>query len=314
MDFKEREFLRMRVLITGATSMIGRALSRHLVEKGHQTVAVLRRAPSDMGRCFDTPQTEIVSCSMEDYGCLAEKVCGTIDAAFLLAWNGTRGLARMDAQLQRSNEICCYALLPELKKLGCTTIITAGSQAEYGPWNSSKKLREDVVPAPNTEYGKSKLRFFQMAETFCKEHSIRLIEPRIFSLYGPDDHPGTLVMSLLRAMLSDAPCNLTQCIQTWDYLYIEDAIEGLCALLSSNEASGIYNIGSGDSHPLRHFVETMYQLSGSKSRLNYGAVPYPTTGMANTCPDVSRLRGVGWSPKTSFEMGIQRILAHMKDV
>ena len=91
---------------------------------------------------------------MEDYGTLSERIKGKVDAAVLLAWNGIRGQARMDAAIQQQNETCYAQLLPELEKLGCHTIMTAGSQAEYGPWYSEQAQSEEAPTCPNTEYGK----------------------------------------------------------------------------------------------------------------------------------------------------------------
>lgn len=53
------------------------------------------------------------------------------------------------------------------------------------------------------------------------------MEPRFFSLYGPYDFEGTLVMSTLKKLMGNEPCDLTKCIQQWDFLYIDDAIEAL---------------------------------------------------------------------------------------
>lgn len=298
----------MRILIVGATSMIGATLAERLLHQEHQAIAVIRPKSSKRQKIKKLPMTESILCSMEDYGTLSERIKGKVDAAVLLAWNGIRGQARMDAAIQQQNETCYAQLLPELEKLGCHTIMTAGSQAEYGPWYSEQAQSEEAPTCPNTEYGKSKLRFYHMAHAFCQGRGIRLIEPRLFSVYGPNDDENTLVMSLLRLMLKNEPCHMTACVQMWDYVYIDDVVTGLVKLLTEDHPGGVYNFGSGDCRPLKEYVEEIYRITGSRSALHYGAVPYPVTGMVNIHPNVSKLRSTGWTPAVTFAEGIRQIL------
>lgn len=302
----------MRFLITGATSMIGLALGKELLEQGHQLVMVARRMAEELELFTHTPNATIVFCDMCDYGRVADLVTGEIDTAVLLAWNGTRGEARNDRELQERNIQYNRAILDQLLRLGCRKIITAGSQAEYGPWTSIEKIKETDTPYPNTMYGIAKLRFYEECCDFANKHSISVIEPRFFSLYGPNDYPGTLIMSVLKKMLGNQPCELTACIQMWDYLYIDDAIKGLVALSDRDSASGVYNFGYGESAELKQYIETMYRLSNSHSTLNYGVVPYPKTGIVNVNPDVRKLKSLGWEPQVSFEQGIMRVIERLQ--
>lgn len=298
----------MRILLTGVTSMIGTALAKLLLVSGHSVVGVARGGSAKAKELGELANAEIVYSNMADYRTLSDKVNGQIDAAVLMAWNGTRGNERMDADMQQKNEADNAALLPELLKLGCRTIMTAGSQAEYGPWQSESAQTEEAEPCPNTEYGKSKLRFYRAADTFCRERGIRLIEPRFFSLYGPEDNANTLIMSLLCSMLRHEPCNMTACVQLWDYLYIDDAVRGLVKLLTENHAGGVYNFGSGDCRQLKAYVEEMHRVTKSTSELRYGAIPYPPTGMVSIHPSVDKLRATGWRPQVSFEQGVRQIM------
>lgn len=298
----------MKVLITGATSMIGSALMKRLLTSGHSVVAVVRAGSAKANALDVLANVKVICSGMTDYDALSVKVEDPIDAAVLMAWNGTRGKDRMDAVMQQRNEADNAALLPELVKLGCRTVMTAGSQAEYGPWQSESAQTEEAPLCPNTEYGKSKLRFYRKADAFCREHGIRLIEPRFFSLYGPEDNENTLIMSLLRSMRKNEPCSMTACVQMWDYLYIDDAAAGLVKLLTEDHPGGVYNFGSGDCRPLKAYVEEMYHVTESESELRYGTVPYPPTGMVSIHPSVDKLLATGWRPQVSFEHGIRKIM------
>ena len=52
----------------------------------------------------------------------------------------------------------------------------------------------------------------------------------------------------------------------------------------------------------------MYKMTGSRSSLLYGAIPYPETGMVSIHPSIERLRATGWAPKVRFVDGIDKII------
>lgn len=297
------------IAVTGATSFIGNHLIHQLLPH-YNVKAIVRPDSPKINLLPHHPGLSVFEIDMDEYDRIPEYLGSQnpIDAFIHLAWNGTRGALRNDKKLQEHNLACSVKILESGVKLGVTTFISAGSQAEYGPWMKSEKLVETVKPCPNTEYGKAKLDFYKAALQECRKKEIRFIEPRFFSLYGPGDFEGTMVISMLRNMLQNKECNLTESVQTWDFLYIDDAVKGLLNLIQDPSASGIYNFGSGDSHPLKWFIEKMYELTKSRSKLNYGAIPYPLTGMVNVNPDVSRLMATGWKPGVSFEEGISAII------
>ena len=301
----------MRIVISGATSMIGAALTNKLLENNHEVIAVVRSNSKKVEALNRSSKLSIVECNMEDYAKLDNLIEGKVDVAVSTAWNGTRGADRNNKELQEENYKNSISFLKIMLSKGCQKFLTAGSQAEYGLWTIKEKLKEDVVPNPNTEYGKYKLKFYQDAKDCCRDSGCRLIEPRFFSLYGPKDYEGTLVISTLKKMLKNEPCELTECIQLWDFLYIDDAIDGLVKLVEDDVPEGIYNFGSGHSALLKEFIEEMKGITTSDSELKYGTIPYPSTGTVNVNPDVSKLMKCGWTPRTGFDKGIKWICDYL---
>lgn len=47
--------------------------------------------------------------------------------------------------------------------------------------------------------------------------------------------------------------------------------------------------------------------------MNYGAIPYPETGMVNVNPCVDKLKSLGWEPKVSFEEGVREVIKALQD-
>ncbi len=298
----------MKVLISGATGMIGAALTNKLTSRGHDVIAVIRPNSAKKQKLNRSVHLSVIECEMNNYALLPDLVNAEIDAVFSGAWNGTRGAERNNKDLQQENYKYSVDFLHSAIHLGCKMFVTAGSQAEYGSTLGTEKVNEKTKPHPDSEYGKNKLRFYEYAQEYCQKKKCTLIEPRFFSIFGPDDYPGSLIISTLRKMLNNEDCNLTACTQLWDFLYIDDAVTGLMTLIKNKTAQGVYNFAYGESMPLKSFIETMYQITGSRSVLNYGAIPYPETGCINLNTDVNKLKSMGWSPKITFPEGIKNIL------
>ncbi|MBR1739825.1 MAG: NAD(P)-dependent oxidoreductase [Ruminococcus sp.] len=288
----------MRITVTGASCFIGRALVPRLIAAGHEVTAVVRKGSSAPEGC------RAAELDMSGYKDLRQ-AAGDADCLISLAWLGTRGSDRMDREMQQKS--CEYTLDGIRSYIGssCSVIVTAGSQAEYG--SISGVISETTPPCPNTEYGKAKLSLFREAQELCGNNGIRLIEPRFFSLYGPGDYEGTMIMSMMKNMLRDRPCELTQSVQMWDFLYIGDACDALIRLIDSG-ASGAFNFASGDRRQLKDYVLEMHRLLNSRSELRFGAVPYPPTGMVSITADITKLtEATGWKAETSFAEGLEKI-------
>ena len=161
---------------------------------------------------------------------------------------------------------------------------------------------------PVSEYGKAKVDFAHQAESLCSSLGMEYIHARIFSVYGPGDHPWSLVQSCLRTWSQGGEMRLGECTQWWNFLYIEDAAEALTALLGTVDP-GYYNVAGRDTRRLREFVEEMYDLCGARGSYSYGERPQNAEGPADLLPDITKICAeTGWEPETPFAEGIYEIL------
>lgn len=304
-----------KAIITGANSFIGRRLCRKLAANDYHVYAIVRRNFSHKEIFDGINSITLIELDMAEYGMLKDRITEKCDLGVLLAWNGTRGVLRDNVHLQHENYNNSILGAENMIALGCETIVTAGSQAEYGINKSLEKITERTECKPNTEYGKAKLKLYQELDRFCENRKVRLIEPRYFSLYGPDDSEKTMIISMIRNMLSNRSCDLTECIQQWDFMFIDDAVDLLFELIETKEASGAFNFGSGVSKPLKEYVYEMYRLTRSSSKLHFGAVPYPVTGMVHTNPSIEKLKQyVKDIHVRSFAEGIQAVIKEQREV
>lgn len=298
----------IKVVVTGATSFIGVHIIKEYLKNNCEVIAVVRPNSKNLYRLPENNLLTIVEIDMENIEELIEKFENNkIDVFYHLAWEGVRVPYRDDAILQNENYICAVKAMKAAKGLGCDIFIGSGSQAEYG--KCIGKIDENYPTAPVTEYGKAKLKTYEKLKILAKENNIKFIWVRVFSVYGIYDYQGTLVMSALEKMKRNESIPLTQCLQNWDFIHVEDAAQAMYLLAKAPCSDGVYNLASGESRQLKEFVIAMKRICNSQSKLEFGEVPYNSEGIVSFQPIVDKIKqNLGWSCKVSFEEGIKSIL------
>lgn len=295
-----------KVVITGATGFIGLHLIQEFLKSNCEIYTVVRPKGKHTERIPKDEHIHVLPLPMDEYGELPNAI-EQADYFYHLAWEGARAPLRDDGTVQKHNYTCAVEAFHAARNLGCSFFLGSGSQAEYG---LTCGLIDEAYPcSPITEYGKQKLRACQTIGNLAMESGMNFIWTRIFSIFGPGDYPGTLVMQALEKMSRNEPVEMTQGTQLWDYLFVSDAARAMAAFPSAACCNGVYNIASGEYRPLRTFVEKMKEIIGSNSELHFGAVPYGTGGPVNLTPDPTKVKkALAWQPEVSFEAGIRKII------
>lgn len=299
----------MRYIITGATSFIGLEFTKLVLECGHDVYAVCREGSKSLEELPKDQSLTIVFASMEEYAILPSKI-KTADVFVNFAWDGTNHSGRDVVETQQLNVDFSIAALKAAHQMGCKVFVESGSQAEYG--SVSSVITEETPCHPFSEYGKAKLRMKEEGFKMAEQLGIKYIHLRIFSLYGENDHPWTLVMSTLDKMLKDETVDLSLCTQNWNFLYVKDAalqIERLCkyAIVCDKFVHEVYNIASKDTRILKDFVLVLKELSHSTSKLNFGAIQ--PDHLVSLQPDVNKTeKAAGYINDYKFEEVVRLIV------
>ena len=295
------------IIITGATSFIALNFIHEIILNDVHIYAVTRPQTNKLEKLPKSEKITIIEAEMKDYRMLDIKINEKSDVLINFAWTGTRGADRDNALIQEENYKYSMDAVRAAIRLGCSSVMSAGSQAEYGLVNG--EITEETLCKPVTEYGKKKLLFYTEVKKICSQNHISFKEPRFFSIYGNDDYEGTMILSMLEKMIKNEPCDLTECTQKWDFLHVKDAVKGLIKLMECNCENSVYNFGSGVSKPLKNYILEMYKIAKSTSQLNFGAIPFSESGIVSLEPNVKKLMtSCDWKPEISFEEGIREIV------
>ncbi len=302
-----------RAIITGATGAIGTALVNELISNG---VEVLVFCHKGSPRNKQIPENNLVTlryCSLNELSKEENDTGKQYDLFYHLAWQGTTGVARDDMYLQNENVKYSLDAVSCAKRFGCNTFIGIGSQAEYG--RTDEVLRPNTPAFPENGYGMAKLCAGQMTRNYANKLGMRHIWVRVLSVYGPNDGSQSLVMSTIRKLKNGEIPEFTKGEQMWDYLYSADAASCLRLLGEKGVKGKTYVLGSGESRPLREYIEKIRDAVSPLSNLKFGVIPYADKQVMSLRADISALKNdTGWMPKNSFLDGVNNILKFNRDL
>jgi nucleoside-diphosphate-sugar epimerase len=282
--------------ITGVTGFLGSHLARALVRRGWE-VHGLKRSTSDLSRLRDLAGR--LTLHDVDRGPLDGLLpARKPDAVIHLATN----YGRQDepaSHVVAANVVFPLALLEWAVRGGVRTFVNAAT---------TYTLDYKYLQA----YTLSKQQFAEWARLRTPP-GMRFVNLRLYHPYGPGDHASKFVPQMIRSCLaSDGDIALTPGEQRKDFLYVQDVVSAVHTLLETpgRLPGGFVTLdcGSGRAVSVREFVETVHRLSGSRSALRFGALPYRENEIMFSQADPAALRALGWEPRVSLEQGIQNIL------
>ena len=292
------------IIVTGATGCVGSAVVRRVLAQCMQVTCLVHPGSRRLSNLPADERIRIVECAVSDYQTL--QLDGTYDAFIHLSWEKTFGASRDDAEVQTRNIQYTLDACQLASRCGCQVFVGAGSQAEYGV--QSVDLTPDLPVKPESGYGIAKYAAGKLSAMLCKSLGIRHCWARILSVYGPHDGENTLISYVIRELQAGRSPELTKCEQLWDYLYADDAGEALLAIAEKGIDGKAYPLGSGRGRKLSDYIEVIRQTVNPAIAVRYGAKDYYPHQPMHLVADIQELTAdVGWTPRVTFEDGIQHI-------
>jgi len=295
-----------KIIINGATGMIGLNLTKYALNNGIEVLAIIRENSNKKELFPKNEKLKVVECDLENINKL--EILDNYDVFYHLAWAGTFGEDRNNVYMQNLNIRYALDSVNLAKKAGCKKFIGTGSQAEYG--RKEEKLGPQTATNPETAYGVGKLCAGRLTNIFAKKLEIEHIWTRILSVYGPYDNEKTMIMSSIKEMMhnQNSP-EYTKAEQLWDYIYVEDVAKALYLIGEKGKNNSIYCIGSGNAKPLYSYIEEIRNQINKSIEIKLGARAYEQNQVMYLCADIENLtKDTGFVPKIDFEEGIKRTI------
>lgn len=134
----------------------------------------------------------------------------------------------------------------------------------------------------------------------------------IFQVYGPEQPEHTLVNSAMTAALEGRSFPMTSGSQERDWIFLDDVVDGLIAVLESDiEPGTTIDLGTGHRLSVARMVQQIYSIVGGEGRPLIGTLSERPGEQALQVADSERTYSLlGWRATTSPEQGLRQLLRY----
>ncbi|MGA9141984.1 MAG: GDP-L-fucose synthase [Methanocella sp.] len=184
------------------------------------------------------------------------------------------------------------------------------------PFNEDE-IWEGYPEETNAPYGLSKKMMLVQSQAYRQQYNFNAIHLLLVNLYGPGDNfdPGNShVIAALIKKFADAKKEGQKEIVAWgtgkatrEFLYVEDAAEGILLAAEKYNKGEPVNLGSGHDISIKDLVDHIAKITAFDGRVVWDTSK--PDGQPKRCLNVTRAeKEFGFKAKTSFETGLRKTI------
>jgi UDP-glucose 4-epimerase len=314
---RRKRHVSSRYFVTGGAGFIGSNLVDRLLRDGHAVTAYDNFSTGQrrfLDAALKDPKFRLIEADLLDAAKLADAMKGH-DFVFHLAANAD---VRFGTQHPRKdleqNTIATFNVLEAMRAAGIRDIAFSSTGSIYG--------EPDIFPTPETApfpiqtslYGASKLAGEGLIQAYCAGFNFRGCIFRFVSILGERYTHGH-VFDFVRSLQND-PSQiqvLGNGKQRKSYLYVQDCIDAMLAVIASSDAPvSVYNLGTDEYCCVDDSLTWICEKLGVTPRCSYAG---GDRGWIGDSPfiflDTAKVRATGWRPKLSIRQGVERTVDYL---
>jgi dTDP-6-deoxy-L-talose 4-dehydrogenase (NAD+) len=294
----------MKILVTGATGFLGRALCHKLLERGHELLGLSRTGNFDSS--YSQKAMTYVRYNMGEELPL-DVIAYAPEALVHLAWDGIPDFSRQKCVENVESQL---KFLKETEKLpGLEKVVGAGTCREYGAKQGACQEGERFPPDSYFSWAKQSLRDYFALD--CRRREMCFVWFRIYYVYGPGQRAESLTPMLIKAFRTNKPPEISNPAAANDYIYVDDVINAFVKAVEDENCDGVFNLGSGKTASIAEIsglVERVIRNSDDFSSKLIKKVASIKSGSGMWADITLSERELGWAPQVLLVDGINRTI------
>ncbi|MHC9291423.1 NAD-dependent epimerase/dehydratase family protein [Mycobacterium sp. LTG2003] len=320
-----------RVVVTGGGGFIGAYLVKRLVRDGWDVAVVDTMVRGDASRFAEVADdVELFSIDVRDEQALSTAFAGADVIMHLAAINGTENFYKRPELVLDVGLRGALAVVNAGRTAGVPDLVVASSAEVYQtpatvptPENVALTLPDSLNP--RYSYGGSKIVSELIAFNYAQEHYRQVQVFRPHNVYGPDMGFKHVVPQFILRALRNGSENPDGAVpfeiqgdgtETRAFCYVDDIVSGVLTMYENGGHRQIYHIGNDEEVTIRDVAERIGKQLGLELDIRVGEAA--EGGTPRRCPDISKMRSLGYEPQTPLSRGLelttQWYVAHRNDV
>lgn len=302
------------ILVTGGAGFIGSHLVDGLTQEGYKVVVVDNLSTGkveNLNRNVLFYQQSIEDDEMMERIFMLHK----FDFVFHLAAQASVSISVKDpVKDAKANILGTLVLLEKSVKYGVKKFIFSSTGGAIYGENAPVPTNEATVPCPISPYGIAKRSVEMYLDFYKKEKNLNYVSLRYGNVYGPRQDPngeaGVVAIFSSRMIKNDEVFIFGDGEYVRDYVYVKDVVRANLLAMKEN-ASGIYNIGTGVGTTVNELFKMLAQITGYNRQPTYA--PHRKGDIRRSILDASRANSeLGWSPTTTLMEGLAATVEFFK--
>ena len=302
-----------RVCVTGGAGFLGSFVTARLHERGAKEVFIPTIEK------YDLVQLDSIRQMLDD--------SNPDIIIHLAAQVGGIGANREHpAEFFYSNLMMGVQLIHEAWLRGVEKFVALGTICAYPKFTpipfKEENLWDGYPEETNAPYGLAKKMLLVQSQAYRQQYGFNSIFIMPVNLYGPRDNfkpESSHVIPALIKKCVEAVESGADFIEVWgdgtptrEFLYVEDAAEGILLATEKYDSPEPINLGSGMEISIKHLVELIARLTGLKGRIIWDTSK--PNGQPRRRLDVTRAeQAFGFKAETSFEEGLKKTIEWYRD-
>ncbi len=225
------------------------------------------------------------------------------------------------AEFFYSNLMMGVQLIHEAWKSGVSKVVAVGTICAYPKYTpvpfKEENLWDGYPEETNAPYGLAKKMLLVQAQAYRQQYGFNVIFPLPVNLYGPRDNfdleTSHVIPAMIRKFIAAKEQGDPQVVlwgdgsPTREFLYVEDAAEGLLLAAERFDGPEPFNLGSGIEIQIKDLAEIIAQLTGFEGRIVWDTSK--PNGQPRRALDTSRAeKFFGFRAQTPFDVGLKRTI------
>jgi dTDP-glucose 4,6-dehydratase len=301
----------MRILVTGGAGFIGSHFVKRLLAAG-EDVVVLDKLTYSGNRANLPADVEFHQGDIAEPADVAAAARGADAIVNFAAETHVDRSILTAADFGRTEFHGTQVLLEHIRDTGIR-LVQVSTDEVYGDLEAGGSSRETDPLRPSSPYSAAKAAGDLLIPAYVRTFGVSAAITRGSNTYGPNQYPEKFIPLFVTNALEGEPLPLYgDGRQIRDWLFVEDHCAGIEHVLREGERGEIYNIGGGDEHENLDVAERILTLTGADRSLLRSVADREGHDRRYSL-DTTKLRALGWAPRTRFDDGLARTVEWYRD-